>query len=59
MIVPVKLFMTINPSQELEFKEQLKTNPEKFENKIVFVNGAKSNYIIVNGVKYAEHIPEE
>lgn len=54
-----KLFLNVEKEHEVAFQKLLLTNPSKFNNKIVFVNGAKSNYIVVNGTKFGEFIPME
>ena len=54
-----KLFLNVEKEHEVAFQKLLLTNPSKFSNKIVFVNGEKSNYIVVNGTKFGEFIPVE
>lgn len=46
--------MTVSQADEYEFLKLAAADSSKLHNKIIFVNGNDSNYIMVNGVKYAE-----
>lgn len=48
-----KLFTIVNSADEQAFLNKLSSEPTAFAGKIVFVEGATENYIMVNGTKFS------
>ena len=47
-----QLFTIINKEDEASFLADLKTNPDNFKKKLVFVFSDSGNYIMINGEKF-------
>ena len=48
-----KLFTIVNSADEQAFLTKLANEPTAFVGKIIFVEGATENYIMVNGTKFS------